>query len=401
MPILGFLVTALYWPGIAGAATTPRWGLLAIVLPLLLLGRPKQEITAGHILGFLFLAWSAVSVLWTPNKLDGLYECAKLIILAQAFCMGCSVNLRSCVGGMAVGLLPSTVLLMIEPWYPDLVYRTTTHAGLFINSGSLGEISALVLIGLVYGLGTEADESGKPQDRADSLLSRIWLHVRHRPLTALLIVGILPCVIIPQSRGSWLALIAAFTLWLWSKSKLAAIGLVVAALILFTYSLHIAFHISSVTQRIGLWSDAISGLTWLGHGIGSLWTDYAPLSNTLDIFKERPEHIHNDWLEIVFEGGVIGAALLVGFVAIVIRASGVERAILVGFGAEALVGFPLHVPATAFLAALALGSLVGGRSSIRDVRDDGGIYVHAGHDGDNGRRAKRHKSKKERGMVPA
>lgn len=378
--ILGFLLTAAYWPGIAGAATTPRWALLAVALPIVLLFKREDSCAASqdhagiradcglsrsssftliHLFGALFLTWSAISLIWTPNWLDGANELIKLVILVQAFVFGSRLeSLRPILIGMALGLILSSIMVLIQLGWPDIVLHTTTHSGLFINSGSLGEIAALVLIGLVY------------------------LNISGPRFYPILTIGILPCVILPQSRGSWLALIAAFTFWLWSKSKLSALVLMALAAISFTYSLHINFHISSVIQRWGMWTDAMAGMTWLGHGIGSTWTAYAPLSNTLDIFKERPDHLHNDWLEVGFEGGIVGVIALCGLAYSVLRArnSGISLCVLVGFAAEAFVGFPFHVPCTAFLAALCLGHLVRGGPSLLELVHNSRIFLHLRRD---------------------
>lgn len=368
--ILGFLLTALYWPGIAGAATTPRWALLAVALPVVLLWsrvrshrgarrvNPIEKLngaemvpprfTLVHFFGALFLTWSAISLSWTPNKLDGVAEFIKLTILAQSFVLGTRLqHLLPLLYGMAIGLFVSSIVVLVQLASPDIVLHTTTHSGLFINSGSLAEIAALVLIGLVYEFRT---------------MATIWRFA--------LFVCLSPSIILPQSRGAWLALVTAFTIWLWSKSKPSALALMGLTAILITYSLHLGFHISSVTQRLGMYADAISGLTWLGHGIGSFWTDYAPLSNTLDIFAERPEHLHNDWLEIVFEGGLTGFGLLLclGWQAglrAVHAGGGAAAIILCGFTAESTVGFTLHNPCTAFLAAVCLGHLARNGHSLR------------------------------------
>jgi hypothetical protein len=383
--IFGFLLTALYWPGIAGAATTPRWGLLAVALPVVLwynsafrggmkahadgLCGLRAETNRGpsgfcrvaigprftfiHLFGALYLTWSAISLSWTPNKLDGIGELIKLVILAQAFVLGARItNLIAVLRGMALGLLVSSIIILVQLYAPDIVLHTTTHSGLFINSGSLAEIAALVLIGLVY-------------EHRSHIGNHDWFGTRHIARIVLLL-ALFPCIILPQSRGAWLALVTAFTIWLWSKSKTSALALMGLTAILITYSLHLGFHTSSVIQRLGMYADAISGLTWLGHGIGSFWTDYAPLSNTLDIFVERPEHLHNDWLEIVFELGPVGAIIVCG----ILRAAGMGKlstatVVLSGFIAESAVGFTLHNPCTAFLAALCLGHLARRRHSLR------------------------------------
>ena len=360
---------------------------------MLLRRSADNKFTLVHLFGGLFVIWSATSLIWTPNKFDGTSELIKLVILAQAFVYGSRVtSISSLILGLSSGLLLSTVVLLLEPWWPDIVLHSTDHAGLFVNSGSLAEISALVLIGLIYDtfrLGT----------------SCVYLrqYYRYPSIRSLfLIVAILPCIILPESRGAWLALAAAFTTWLWSKSKLSALALIALTGILITYSFHIGFHTQSVVQRLAIWQDAIGGMTWLGHGIGSFWTDYAPLATAVDTFLQRPEHLHNDWLEIVFEGGFAGAALFACFIvsAWCSNSQPVARAMFAGFAAEALVDFPLHNPATAFVAALCLGHLARNGMSVRDAWYAGRTFLRTGT-ANAGRAAGYQSLSQERSHLPA
>ena len=182
--IFGFLLTALYVPGIAGAATTPKWALLAVALPVLLLmrGDSPRKFTLSHLFGLGFVAWAAVSLIWTPNRLDGMGELIKLVILTQVFLLGARMephHLSSLLCGLAIGLLPSAAVVLIQTWQPDIVLHATPNSGLFVNSGSLAEIAALVMIGLL------------------TIQGRYW--------QGLLFMLLLPCLILPMSRGAYLA----------------------------------------------------------------------------------------------------------------------------------------------------------------------------------------------------
>lgn len=400
--IFGFLLTSLYVPGIAGAATTPRWALLAVGLPLMLWyhssvrGGGKKHFHAGgsgavsvtspedsaqirqikwgagvatsprtfrkltwiHLWGSAFIFWSATSLLWAPNRLESFGELIKLLVLAQAFMLGTRISsLSPILIGMAIGLVISSIIAGAQLFWPSIVqYNTVYPAGLFINSGSLAEISALVLVGVLF--------------------YRSWW----------LAAGLLPSVALTVSRGAWLALGVAGIIWLWGKSKLSASAVMLLCAVVLAYSFHTSFHISSVVQRIGLWSDAATGLTWLGHGIGSFYTEFAYLSGTVDTFIERPEHLHNDWLEIAFELGAVGVVLVaaMGIIACAAgrRGSSASLLVLAGFAAESSVGFPLHVPCTAFLAALCLGHLARDRADIRDMLPLGRELLRLWHEWD-------------------
>lgn len=345
--VFGFLLTAIYVPGMSGTATTPKWALLAVGLPLFLFWRPIR-VTLPLLVMAALLAWSAVSLAWTPNRYDGLAELIQYAILFQAFLLGSAEeDLGPIFRGMACGLVLSSLVLFAQLWWPEIVLRSTTHSGLYVNSGALAEAAALVLIAMVG--------------------MRQWR----------LAICILPCLVMPESRGAYLGVLAAFIAWLWGKSRFAALGLMLVAFVAVNVSLHLGFHVLSVIERLHMWRDAIGGLTWLGHGVGSVWTDYAFLNQTFDIVLQRPEHLHNDWLELLFEGG-LPAILLSGVLVSCLCFAGsdaLSRAVLAGFVAESFVGFPLHMPTTGFIAALCLGHLVRGRVDLRDLFADGRILL--------------------------
>lgn len=365
----GFGLTALYVPMISGAGVTGRWCWLAIVLPVLLFARPIK-ITATHWLLFALLAWSALSLLWTPNRLDGAGALIQYVILAEAFVLGSALErdeIDRVFVGMAFGLLASSVTLFVQQWQPDIVLRATMYSGLYVNSGQLAESAALVTIALFA--------AGLNKTRA------------------LLVIGMLPCLIMPQSRSALLALAAAFIAWVWTKSRFAALLMAALALAALGTSLALGFHVSSVVERFHIWRDAIAGLTMLGHGIGSVWTDYAYLNHTFDIVATRPEHLHNDFLEAAFENGAIGIAAI-GICGvwcwIISRRSGPTYPLYVciALAAESLVGFPLHMATTGCIAALCCGHLARGGYSLRDVLDDGRILLCGWTHQEDGRRSR-------------
>jgi O-antigen ligase len=371
--IFGFLLTALYVPGISGAAVTPKWALLAIALPLFLSEwtlvqrwwgviwlpsfhfRPLK-ITLPHVVGLAFLAWCALSLIWTPNRYDGANELIQLVILFEAFVLGASIDDNDIVRifiGMACGLLLSSVTLFVQQWSPDIVLHATTYSGLYVNSAALAETAALVTIALL------------------AMRGRYW--------QGMLVLGILPCLVMPESRCALLAIAAAFIVWLWSKSKFGAVLAMLAACLALSISLHLGFHVSSVVERINIWRDAIAGLNLLGHGIGSVWTDYAYLNRTFDIVTTRPEHLHNDFLEALFEFGWVGLVACCAVTVLWLRGqSGMAKLVAAGICAESLVDFPLHMPTTGFIAALICGALARDWPALRDVCDGGRVSLRRG-----------------------
>jgi O-antigen ligase len=276
------MVSAAFVPTFSGAATSPRWAMLAVLLPFMLL-EGRGRFTAAHGWGLAFIAWSVVTLAWSSNALDGLDALFKLVLMAQAFVLGSRTeSLNPLIHGMAWGLGISSVLVIIQwlGWQDIVITRATPNSGLFVNSGSLGEIAALVLVG--------------------TIAFRWWW----------LSLLVLPSVIIPGSRGAWVGLAAAAIVWLWHRSKPAALT-VLGFAIAGTIALALwSFRLSAVTERLGIWSDTISGLTLFGHGLGSFYTSYPYYAQSMDIFVARPEHAHNDFLEVAFETGPLGLALV-------------------------------------------------------------------------------------------
>jgi O-antigen ligase len=320
--LFGFALTALFVPDWSGAATTPRWALAAVVLPLLM-RRNGAPFTAAHMFGLLFVAYAAASVLWAPHKWEALDALLKLIVLAEAFVLGSQMNdVRPVVSGAALGLGVSSAVIVLGIQVPQ---TSDYPAGLFVNSNALGEIAALVLVG--------------------ALVHRIWWAV---PLIA-------PALIASHCRGAFLALAGAAIIWVWSRSRSVAVALVIIGLAAAAWM----GSSESAQQRIDMWAVIVPQLTVMGKGIGSFYTLF-PLFSSFDTLLQRPEHLHNDWLEFAFELGVVGAVLCSAFLW---SARSIVLAVLV---VEAIFGFPLHLAATAVLGGIMSGHAVRDRRSLRD-----------------------------------
>jgi len=320
--LFGFVLTALFVPDWSGAATTPRWALAAVVLPLLM-RRNGSPLFAAHLFGLLFVAYAAASVLWSPQKWEAIDALLKLIVLAEAFILGSQIeDIRPIVAGAALGLGVSSAVILLGVQVPQ---TSDYPAGLFVNSNALGEIAALVLAG--------------------AIVHRIWFAV---PMIA-------PALIASHCRGAFLALGAAGIIWVWSRSKPVAVALVIVGIATAAWM----GSSESAHQRLDMWGAIVPQLTAMGKGIGSFYTLY-PLYSPFDTLLQRPEHLHNDWLEFTFELGIIGTVLYAAFVC---SARSVVLAVLV---VEAIFGFPLHLAATAVLGGILSGHAVRDRAGVRD-----------------------------------
>jgi hypothetical protein len=124
--------------------------------------------------------------------------------------------------------------------------------------------------------------------------------------------------------------------------------------------------------RLGLWSDALTAFRAspaVGQGLGA-FADALPPGKTV-AGELRVEHAENDYLEMLVEGGVASAALLVAGLVLIFRwcfaardRRGLGRglalggaAALVGVAVHSLVDFPLRLPAVAAAATMALALL--------------------------------------------
>jgi O-antigen ligase len=336
-----FAVVAAYWPGISGAGTSPRWGLLAFVAAPALFVGPRLRVTALHLIGAAFVTWALLTLTWSTAILDGIDAALKLAILACVFCLGGECDdLRPLYRGAALGMGVSSCLAVLQVFahvqFADL--PPDFAVGLFVNRLILAEAAALIAVAL--------------------LASRLWLWL---PL-------VLPALILPLERGPVLAFSVAGAVSLWCSSRLAAAVLVMAGTVFVgAVSLGVAptqtagqgvDRATSAMQRPAMWQSTAGAIDLKGHGLGSF---RAAAPQPLDGL--RLDHAHNEVLEAAFETGIVGAMLFAVFWASALWAAprSAEAAVLIALLLEACLAFPLHEPVTG-----ALGLLCAGRCA-RDL----------------------------------
>lgn len=366
-----FVLNVLYIPGIIGAGTSGRWAFAGVILPILLSfgsaasrrqrgegfgwaphragyrhesaaipvvpwmgeyqssktdktddGRERPPtFTSAHALGLLFIWYAALTIGWS-HKLDGLDALIKLIVIAEAFWLGSKLDdLRPIIIGFGLGIWVNSAVYLFGI---DVSHASLGPAGLFVNSNAMGWIAGLVLVAVCA--------------------HRLWW----------LVPGILPAFIMAQCRGAFVAVAGAFVVWVWSKSKLTAIGISASVLA----GVGALAGGTSVIDRMEMLSAVVHHLSWMGSGLGSFYTLYPLLHPGTEVMNIRPEHLHNDWLEIAFETGSIGFACAMLFV-------GITRSItLAALFITACFGFPLHMAATAVLGGIVAGHAVRHRRSV-------------------------------------
>jgi O-antigen ligase len=337
-----------YWPGVLGAGTTLRWSLLWVGSAVLScwgrLGSTNGP-TKPVLCMLLFSVYMLVSLMWSPFKMDGLSELMNFtsILLSIIIGMKAARSLMRCaVLAAAFGIGLNSIFAVIQ-WYGfhPVIQLTPRPSGLFLNGNVLAEISALVLVGC-------------------------W-NTRSAWMSVLSSIIMLPALLLPQQRGSMIALAIAGMIWLiqrwrygWSLASGIALILLAGACFMATGSVSSmwtweqAIRLGSISERLSIWSATIDGFTLFGHGAGSfrgLFPLYAPQIDTMILW---PQHAHNDLLELIFEYGIF-AAIPAALASLCLMSNSPYRWVVLVFLVEGCSGFPLFMPATSFLAALCMG----------------------------------------------
>ena len=339
-----FALTAAYWPGIAGVATTPRW-IVGALLTIPFFFTPKTKLTEAHWAGLVLIAWLVLTIAWSESRLDSADAAIKLAIVATAFAFGSLLtNLRPVMIGAGLGLSLSSVITILQAFGWNGIESYGYPGGLFYNSDRLAGCAALVLVGCV------------------SL--RLWWTL---PL-------ILPSLALSESRASWIAAAVALALlrlpqvsrrWYRVAVWLAA-GACLVTMLLRAFD-------ASTNERLALWHDTVNALTLYGHGLGSFRESFPSHAQWFDIAASRPDHPHNEFLSVAYDGG-FGAVVLLGLLGVLVwRASDhPSRAVLTCLGVLAMFAMPFHDPATVLLGSLCAGFLAGHGDRVRGLAFDCG-----------------------------
>jgi len=322
--LLGFLVSALYIPGLINPAHGPRWALILGIIPWLL---KPQAGSPAHWFGAAFLTWSAITIIWSPAVLDGIHQAFILAAWAALFLYGAQAeSLRPFYIGAGIGIGLSSILAVMQAMgIEPLPYVFPFPRGLFVNGNYLAEAAALVLVAAVS--------------------ERLWW----------LIPALLPALFLPRAKGALLAAGAGLAAWLWNRSRVAAI-----ALVAFSCAAVVAIIVTAPEtndaegERWLIWGSTFNGITWLGHGLGSFRTVF-PAFDLRELPTGTPEYAHNEALQIAFDQGLIGLFLALVFVITLAGRLDTSRLILIALAVEAAFAFPLHMPTTAAIGFLAAG----------------------------------------------
>jgi len=325
--VLGFTVSTAFLPFQLEGDFVPRWAAIAVGIPLV----SKLDIRALSepmrlLLGFLLFV-CAISLVQTPFFLVGVNDMIFVVILSLAFLMGAGLEtIDDLMTGLAVGISISAALVSVQyfsQWSPFPV-GSTSPAGLFYNSEVMGEFSALILV---------------------------WAVAKRRLMLAVA-TGL--ALALSFSRvGLGVAVIGLLVAW---RPRLRVLLPVIVAVLVAGVSLLLFTKFSSSFHRVILWGATAMSFTPLGHGLG--WASLA--------FPEE-EFSHSDALQAIAELGIGGLALVLIPIAAFRgkRAGYAEHAIFAAVLVEVLVSFPLHFPASGFVAAVVAGFMVGLGPDVR------------------------------------
>ncbi len=328
--IISFLISIAYWPLIDAssrwsfvnnAGNSPRWALLAVAIPLLLIFIKSDKNYNWTVL------IASLSLLWTSNLFDGLEALIHLVILIQVFALGSRLEtLKPVFEGLSWGIVVTDFTIIFD-FYPS---------GLFVNPNVLGDTALLILVGAVY--------------------YRLWVYIP----------ALLFAVIVANSRGVWLSGAVIALVWAWNRYRnyywgyvlLIAVcaNLCMIALLAF----FVSYRTGTIVERLDLWHDTLSGLTLFGHGLGSYFTSYSFYSS-FDTLKIKPIYAHNDYLQIIFETGVVGLVLWCYFI------FSIRNYIFWTFLLLCCFSFPFYLPTTAFIAAIVAGHFIGNGVGLWDL----------------------------------
>lgn len=311
--LIAFTIAVAFWPGVSNVATTPKWAIAGIA---------SACFARWHTCVAFFAAYALLTVTWAPNTYDALGAYALLFVAILAFTWGYHADsIAGIIKGLAFGLAVSGVLAILQTAGYELpIEQGVAPSGLFFNKNIMGEAAALGFIACIN-----------------------WQSTRYYAVLCL------PALLLSQCRAAWLAVACSLFLMADKWTRLWMLFVIIFTV----YHIYPQLTVpDSIWERLLVWQDAVQQLTFWGHGIGS----YAGAS--IDTVRARTYEMHNDWLQMVYELGVIGAAPVF---AIVVRTFGpfVLCLFIIAF-----FGFPLHLPVTSWFAALVCGHLLG-NSTVR------------------------------------
>ncbi len=290
----------------------------------------------AHFVALVFLAYAALSLLWSEDPRQGIFQLQGLAPLFVVFVAAPYLSVRALALLMAGGAVVLSIGLGPEAGFGNENFATE-----------------FILIALVLGFW---------RWRVLSLVIAVHavIVLYYNPssieLVVFAVLGLAFLVWFARERGwpGWLFLAIA--------STLGSLALMVQP----SLRLSAVFRLESIVNTLAMWAQA----PFFGNGFGSFNYFYPVYQE----FHSRwfrggaielgpSGHIgaaHNEPIQLLAELGVVGAAIALVFLLLILRGWNTNALLaLLVVGAIALVEFPLQNPHTAMLTALALGLLAG------------------------------------------
>jgi len=335
MAVLAFCVGTAYWPGIFSGSSMPKWWAMAIGLAIIPWGfRSLDPVIAACAASGVLIA--ALSLLITPHLYGGILQLIFMVLLC-GMAVGAAA-LRD-VGPVIAALSWGVSISVAASVLQYFGWQIVPHAGLagfYLNSEVLAEIAAPLFIWAFW--------------------SQRWA------LSGIMATAVLLC----QSRIA-VFVIGCGLLFGWRAPravKLTCVAALMAAGITAVLFIGAEKYLTGMT-RVMYWGAAMLSIVPGGRGL-AWWAAAHPFP--------MEEFVHSDVLQSMLELG-LGSVFFLAIPVMVLRRSGglAERAAYIGVCAEAVFSFPMHLPATGFLAAVLTGYLARRRAGVRRAGFESGM----------------------------
>ncbi len=343
---LAFLVAAAYLPGIYSAASSPRWWVLAVGLPLASDLDPRRLPVVASAFLLLGPAWAAATLTWTPDPYAGALAWYQLALLGLVAVAASGVEVGPVLTAFGWGLAISAALAVPQAlgWHPlPATYAPSPLPGFAAPSGLFYSPEVLAVTAtpvLVW-----------------ATLARRWL---------LAVITSVPLALCGSRAAVLVASVGLLYGWRPERRWPRWAAIVLAVLIAPAVLLISPDKAATGAARIVLWLSALHSVTPLGRGLG--WWQVAHPG-------PYEEFAHSDALQSFVELGSVAGLLLGALVVLLWRTTAAlpERAALVAACATAAVSFPIHLPASGFLFALLAGHVAGDWGRVRGAEPACGI----------------------------
>ena len=310
----------------------------------------------------LFFGWAALSLLWAVNTYDGAVlvlhwgSCALLIFLIVNLVKDPKpILIAGACSGFVVavyGLLQVYGLAQYVPWIGDIHNISNILGSFFGHKNAAGRFMvetlpfAVVLAWIIKG--------------------------KSRYVFGLMAVTILAFLYLCQSTAALVALACMVlfgVIWTFRKRKWVLIG---TALLIILSSVIGSYKIDSTAFNTNARTEFIlpvlqSGGTLAGVGIGNTRAMYGSLLNRTERTKGtyyQLNYLHNDYVQIWFELGYIGIAILLFCIYRISKMFFIGRkdpvkmamaASVIGVAVTALFSFPAYMPIDPLMVGVCLG----------------------------------------------